>query len=557
MASIQLSGSVGSGGSFAILGFANVEIVGNANLTLSLAQYSNLFIQVTSDGTSSGIKNVVVPLNEGTAFIVENKTSEGFAIQVIGPSGTGVTVASGASTLVYTDGTNYISLGSSTVVASVTATGPLASTGGTTPNITIAAATDAAAGSMSAADKTKLDGLSATPVDSVTGSNGIASSGGQTPNVTWAGLGDIGSSGLVDAISGPSPIPITPAVLQFAQATVAPTISQAQQDNASAPQSLTLAPQPPGAAATNATNGTPGSVVVSLPVPVTGGSEGALSIVRAGGASTFLGPVPAAPQFSGIWLGLTSAPTTGNFTIAGGASLLDLCPALNGSNKGVVVVLPGAGAIATLSTGFGGGALGSGTSINGGSFAFGGGSVVAGLSNATTEPTANVAAQTTFWAFTNGAWKWRSANGWQGNLAAVGAGSLNTQQPFEDTFSAVVRTVSSATPTAFPAYTCPFPALNTIGWINVRLKSKAATTGTGIAVGDGAFAEYRLGYKNIAGTVTLSTAGLTLLGAVQTTAAALTSTLTAAAAGGTVVFSVTNVNLATIDSQIDCTIDVC
>ena len=139
-------------------------------------------------------------------------------------------------------------------------------------------------------------------------------------------------------------------------------------------------------------------------------------------------------------------------------------------------------------------------------------------------------------------------------LAASGSGTLNTQAPNVDNFSSAVRTVSTATPTAFNAYTT---ASNTVGWINVRLKSKAATTGGGITTGDGAFAEYRLGYKNVAGTVTLSTAGITLLGAVQTTNVAMTSVLTAAAAGATVVLSVTNVATNTVDSLIDCTVDVC
>ncbi len=44
-------------------------------------------------------------------------------------------------------------------VTSVTGTAPVTSTGGTTPAIRITPASDVAAGSMSAADKTKLDGL--------------------------------------------------------------------------------------------------------------------------------------------------------------------------------------------------------------------------------------------------------------------------------------------------------------------------------------------------------------------------------------------------------------
>ncbi len=47
-------------------------------------------------------------------------------------------------------------------IVSVTASAPIASSGGANPNITIAAATGGAAGSMSAADKTKLDLYAAT-----------------------------------------------------------------------------------------------------------------------------------------------------------------------------------------------------------------------------------------------------------------------------------------------------------------------------------------------------------------------------------------------------------
>src|ERR1700744_3827915 len=103
MAQIQLSGSVGSGGAFAILGEADVEITGNADLVLNLAQYSNYYINVTSDNTSTGIRNVIAPLNKGTTFIIKNATSEGFAIILKGPSGVGVSIPSGGVVLVVTD----------------------------------------------------------------------------------------------------------------------------------------------------------------------------------------------------------------------------------------------------------------------------------------------------------------------------------------------------------------------------------------------------------------------------------------------------------------------
>ena len=52
--------------------------------------------------------------------------------------------------------------GSGGGVTAVTGTAPITSTGGATPDIGITAATTSAAGSMSAADKTKLDGIDIT-----------------------------------------------------------------------------------------------------------------------------------------------------------------------------------------------------------------------------------------------------------------------------------------------------------------------------------------------------------------------------------------------------------
>ena len=80
----------------------------------------------------------------GTAAIATASTLGGVKI------GTGVTVAA--------DGT--ISTGGGTVT-SVTGTAPITSSGGNTPAVGISAATTTTAGSMSAADKTKLDGIAA------------------------------------------------------------------------------------------------------------------------------------------------------------------------------------------------------------------------------------------------------------------------------------------------------------------------------------------------------------------------------------------------------------
>jgi len=75
-------------------------------------------------------------------------------------------------------------------VSAVSGSAPITSTGGATPAIGIAAATTLAAGSMSAADKTKLDAIS-TIVSSVGATSPLASSGGSTPTISiTAGASD-------------------------------------------------------------------------------------------------------------------------------------------------------------------------------------------------------------------------------------------------------------------------------------------------------------------------------------------------------------------------------
>jgi hypothetical protein len=79
--------------------------------------------------------------------------------------------------------------GNGTVTA-VTGTAPIVSSGGTAPAISISAATTSAAGSMSSADKTKLDGIAAGAtantgtVTGVTGTAPIVSSGGTAPAIS-------------------------------------------------------------------------------------------------------------------------------------------------------------------------------------------------------------------------------------------------------------------------------------------------------------------------------------------------------------------------------------
>lgn len=105
----------------------------------------------------------------------------------------GVIVGSGLTVL--PDGT--LSTSNAGTVTAVTGTAPIASTGGATPDISIAAATSTTAGSMSAADKAKLDGITAgaapytLPVATATVLGGVKAGGA---NISIAADGVISAS---------------------------------------------------------------------------------------------------------------------------------------------------------------------------------------------------------------------------------------------------------------------------------------------------------------------------------------------------------------------------
>jgi len=136
-------------------------------------------------------------------------TSEWRSLATGNLSGTSDGITQGTTNLFLTSAerTKLTSVTAGAAVASVSGTAPIVSSGGTTPAISITAATTLAAGSMSAADKSKLDGIQAgaevnvnadwnavsgdaqilnkpTIVSSVTGTAPIVSSGGSTPAIS-------------------------------------------------------------------------------------------------------------------------------------------------------------------------------------------------------------------------------------------------------------------------------------------------------------------------------------------------------------------------------------
>jgi len=97
----------------AITGRANADFSSDADLTLGYTDtnaaqvFRNLILNVTSTGSLTATRNLVVPTIE-KQYLVENNTTGGQSIVVKTSAGTGITVPNGAKAHVYADGTNVV-----------------------------------------------------------------------------------------------------------------------------------------------------------------------------------------------------------------------------------------------------------------------------------------------------------------------------------------------------------------------------------------------------------------------------------------------------------------
>lgn len=105
---VPITGNLGSAGIFPLLNSGTLVFSSDANHTMVYPEMSASFIKVTSSVSLTATRNLVAPLMLGFQFVIQNATTGGQAIQVIGSSGTGVTIPNGATVGVACDGTNYV-----------------------------------------------------------------------------------------------------------------------------------------------------------------------------------------------------------------------------------------------------------------------------------------------------------------------------------------------------------------------------------------------------------------------------------------------------------------
>jgi hypothetical protein len=88
-------------------GYKLVNYSSHANLTPTAEEACARYHRVVSAVNLMTTHNYVLPLTIKRAWFIHNATTGGQSIQVIGTSGTGVTIAADTKAWVYTDGTNF------------------------------------------------------------------------------------------------------------------------------------------------------------------------------------------------------------------------------------------------------------------------------------------------------------------------------------------------------------------------------------------------------------------------------------------------------------------
>lgn len=84
-----------------------ISFTSDANLTLANDEYDGTILDIGSGTALGATRNLVLPLTDGAVVFVNNQSTGGQSVQVIGATGTGVTIATAKAALCWCDGTNW------------------------------------------------------------------------------------------------------------------------------------------------------------------------------------------------------------------------------------------------------------------------------------------------------------------------------------------------------------------------------------------------------------------------------------------------------------------
>lgn len=193
---INLTGNIGCQG-FPCLNSGTVVFHSDADQAMAINETSATGgIKVTSAVLLTGTRNLIAPLGNFQFMAIENSTTGGQSIQIIGPSGTGVIIPNGKAASVWFDGTNYIQIGFTSAGGTVTNFSVGSWPSWLSPSVSNATTTPSLAVSSSAIPNSALANTSTT-VNGQTctlGSSCTVSAGGNTSAMTLTYIGSSGGS---------------------------------------------------------------------------------------------------------------------------------------------------------------------------------------------------------------------------------------------------------------------------------------------------------------------------------------------------------------------------